>query len=98
MLRVDVLDLAQPDRDRCHQQDGGDVVEEGGEDAGEDAQRVEQWPRATFRQAKGDHGHVIEEAGFAQNRHQHHHAEQEAQGFDVQPRDHLLQRGTLKAK
>lgn len=95
MFGINVLDLAQPYGDGRHQQNGGDIVQEGGQEPGEEAECIDQWPRLALGQFEGDHGEVVEKTRFTEDGHQNHHAEQKAKCFHVQPRNNFFKRWSL---
>ena len=55
--------------------------------------RSEQWLQNSYQ-----NWYVVEEAGLAKDGHEYHHAKEQAQGLNVEPWDHFLQRRSLSVK
>jgi len=90
-LGSDLEHSAQSHRDRCDEENGGDVVEEGRHAAGEGAQNDGEVPHVAARELVGLDGRVLEEARVGEDADHDHHAEQQADRLKVDPRNDGLE-------
>ncbi len=88
--RVDVQRVGQQERDRHHQQDGGQVVQEGREHRGRDRQRSHDRPRTPLGELTGLDRDVGVDAGRLGQLDHEHHAHEQADRVEVDRLDRLL--------
>ena len=82
--------LADRQRDRNDQQHRGDVVEEGRQHRGGDLQDEQDAGGMRLGRLRRPDGEILEHAGAARDRHQDHHAGQQADGVPVDALDRLV--------
>ena len=88
--RRNVQAPADRDRYRGDQQYGGDVVQQRGQQGGDQRQGNQQAGRRGAGKLHRANRQVLEHAGAAGDRHQHHHPGQQADGVEVDALDRLL--------
>jgi len=68
---------------RCDQQDGGHVVEQGRKDRRDQRKHDQDAPRAGFHLLRRPNRQILEDTAATRDRHDHHHAAQQAEGVPV---------------
>ena len=82
--------LRHRDGDRHHQEHGGDVVEQRRQHRGRELQQQQDAAGMRLGRARGPHRHELEHAGAARDRHQDHHAGEQAERVPVDALDGLF--------
>lgn len=91
--RIDVEQLAYRQRHGAYKQDRGDVVEEGGENRGQNDEQHHNRPRVALRNLCALDGEVFEHSRLPDNGNKQHHSEQNTQGVEVDGADSELKTG-----